>query len=71
LAGGGMIICPICNSGPVFAGNAMEFGMAVDIYHPCACPEPNDDAPHWADDEPRGTAEEDFHPFIASQYQGV
>jgi hypothetical protein len=31
----------------------------------CNCnPEPtDDDAPHWASDEPRGTAYDDFHPL--------
>jgi hypothetical protein len=31
----------------------------------CDCnPEPSDDdAPHWASDEPRGTAYDDFHPL--------
>ena len=44
-------ICPICKSGPVFVGNASEFGHVVDVYEPCACPEPTDaDAPDWSDD---------------------
>jgi hypothetical protein len=39
----------------------------------CICnPDPTDfDAPHWADDEPRGTAYEDFHPFRDGQYAGL
>jgi hypothetical protein len=39
----------------------------------CECnPDPTDfDAPHWADDEPRGTAYEDFHPFRDGQYAGL
>jgi hypothetical protein len=54
--------CPICNSGPVYAGDVWVNGDILDTYHPCACPEPtDDDAPHWADDEPRGTAYDDFH----------
>jgi hypothetical protein len=37
-----MDVCPICKSGEVFIGNAMEFGMVVDCYAPCACPDPTD-----------------------------
>lgn len=37
-------ICPICGSGPIFAGNADEHGLVVDLYHECACPPPATDA---------------------------
>jgi hypothetical protein len=37
--------CELCGSGPVFAGHAEVNGDVVDIYHPCACVEPD-----WADD---------------------
>jgi hypothetical protein len=43
--------CPICGSGPIFAGNADDHGLIVDLYHPCACPDP-------VDEEPTATCEE-------------
>jgi hypothetical protein len=67
-------MCDLCgNTGKVFAGHAELNGDVVDIYNACDCnPEPtDDDAPHWASDEPRGTAEEDFHPPINDGFMVV
>jgi hypothetical protein len=57
--------CELCGSGPVFAGHVYDNGEVVDIYHPCACVEPD-----WSV-EPLGTAYDDFHPFNAAKYEGL
>jgi hypothetical protein len=68
--------CPICKGTGIVWVTTEFFAdgnwFPDEIETNCECnPEPtDDDAPHWADDEPRGTAEEDFRPFIAARYEG-
>ena len=69
--------CPDCqNTGylttivPVFVDGAYQPDY-IEVR--CACnPAPtDDDVPHWADDEPLGTAYEDFHPIRDAAVVGV
>ena len=53
--------CPICGSGPIFAGNIDNHGHIEDIYHECACPPPPTDE-DYDDSWVPGTAYDDFHP---------
>jgi hypothetical protein len=71
-----MSICPTCRGvGYVTATISVVHDGAwlpdyIVVNCECNPPATDADAPHWADAETRGTAYEDFHPFIAARYEG-